>query len=214
MLFRSGAEAGRAIVLQWNAVHNDLGLILGAAGVEHGVAFVQPSGLGVHEVLQGAAGDGALAIFDLFAADAVDAAGAIGIDERVGLVDLDGAAGGGDAELGGEIGGGSGADVDGFSIGRKTVAADFDGVEAIGKALDGEGAGFIGGVGGVDLVHGAGEGYIGADGRAGWIADLDAEVAGVALSFGQACCKNKKQKEICNICKAESTDQVGHPHSD
>ena len=87
--FDFGAEAGGAVVLQRNAIDDDLGLIFGAARVEHGVAFVQPAGLGVHEVLQGAAGDRAFAIFDLIGADAVDAAGAVRIDERVGFVDLD-----------------------------------------------------------------------------------------------------------------------------
>ena len=50
--FDFGAEAGRAVVLKRNAVDDDLGLIFGAAGVEHGVAFVDPAGLGVDEILQ------------------------------------------------------------------------------------------------------------------------------------------------------------------
>ena len=122
--FDFGAEAGGAIVLEGDAVDDDLGLVFGAAGVEDGVAFVDPAGLGVDEVLEGAAGEGVFAVFNLLGADAVDAAGAVGVDEGGGVVDLDGAAGGGDGEFGGEVGGGGGADFDGFGEGGEAVAGD------------------------------------------------------------------------------------------
>ena len=49
------SEAGRAIVRQRNAVDHKLGLILRAAGMQDGIAFVQPAGLRIHQVLQGTA---------------------------------------------------------------------------------------------------------------------------------------------------------------
>ena len=42
-----GAEAGRAIVGERNTIDDKLGLVLGTARVEDGVAFVEPAGLGV-----------------------------------------------------------------------------------------------------------------------------------------------------------------------
>ena len=210
--FDFGAEAGGAIVLEGDAVDDDLGLVFGAAGVEDGVAFVEPAGLGVDEVLEGAAGNGAGAVFDLFAADAVDAAGAVGIDEGVGLVDLDGAAGGGDGELGGEVGGRGGADFYGLREGGEAVAADRDGVDAVGEALEGGGAGFVGGVGLAEIVYVTGDSDGGADGGAGGIGDFEAEVAGVGLGFRDAGRKQKKRKEKgCCDCAKRLTDQAGHP---
>ena len=55
--FDFGAEAGRTIVGERDAVDDELSLILGAAGMEDGVAFVKPAGLRVDQVLQGAAGE-------------------------------------------------------------------------------------------------------------------------------------------------------------
>ena len=90
--------------------------------MEDGVAFVDPAGLGVDEVLEGAAGEGVFTVFNLLGADAVDAAGAVGVDEGIGLVDLDGAAGGGEGEFGGEVGGGGGADFCRSGEGGEAVA--------------------------------------------------------------------------------------------
>jgi hypothetical protein len=50
--FNLGAEAGGAVVGERDAIDDELGLILRAARVQNGVAFVEPAGLRVHEVLQ------------------------------------------------------------------------------------------------------------------------------------------------------------------
>ena len=52
----SGPKLGRAVIGQRYAVDDELGLILRASGMEDGVAFVEPAGLGVDQILQGAAG--------------------------------------------------------------------------------------------------------------------------------------------------------------
>ena len=48
-------KAGRTIVGQRNAIDHKLRLILGAARMQHGIAFVEPARLRVHQVLDGAA---------------------------------------------------------------------------------------------------------------------------------------------------------------
>src|ERR1700747_1809877 len=101
--------------------------------MQDGVAFVDPAGLGVDEVLERAAGQGVFAVFDLLGADAIDAARTIGIDEGGGVLYFDGAAGAGDVEFGGEVGGSGRTDFDGFGVCRETVALDFDGVDAVGE---------------------------------------------------------------------------------
>ena len=52
----------------------------------------------------------------------------------------------------------------------------------------------VGGVGGVELVDGAGEGYRSADGCVGWIGDLEAKVAGVALGVGRPAVRVRSRK--------------------
>src|SRR5205807_6500367 len=54
--FELGAEAGGAVVGERDAVDDELSLILGAARMEHGIAFVEPSRLRVDEIGKGAAG--------------------------------------------------------------------------------------------------------------------------------------------------------------
>ena len=45
-------EAGGTVVRKGNTVHDELCLVFGAAGMQDGVAFVQPAGLRVHQVLE------------------------------------------------------------------------------------------------------------------------------------------------------------------
>ena len=179
--------------------------------MKNGVAFVDPAGLGVDEVLERAAGEGVFAVFDLLGADAVDAAGAVGVDEGVGFVDLDGTGGGGDGELGGEVGGGGGADFCGGGEGGEAVACDRNGVDAVGEAFDGGGAGVVGGIGAAEIVDVGGEGYGGADGEAGGVGDFEAEVADVGLGVGDARRKHKKQKHEGCDHPSRLTDQSWAP---
>src|SRR5258708_6212594 len=51
-----GTGSGRAIVGQRDSVDNELSLIFGASGMQHPAAFIDPSGLRVHEVGKRAAG--------------------------------------------------------------------------------------------------------------------------------------------------------------
>ena len=51
-------EAGRAVVRQWDAVNDNLSLILGAAGMQDRVTFVEPTRLRIDEVLQRATRQG------------------------------------------------------------------------------------------------------------------------------------------------------------
>ena len=50
--FNLRSEAGRAIIRQRDAIHHKLRLILRAARMQHGIAFVQPAGLRIHQILQ------------------------------------------------------------------------------------------------------------------------------------------------------------------
>ena len=50
--FNLRSEAGRAIVGQRDAVDHKLGLIFRTARMQDGIAFVEPAGLRVHQVLQ------------------------------------------------------------------------------------------------------------------------------------------------------------------
>ena len=97
--FNLRAEAGRAIVGEGDAVDDELGLVLGAARMQDGVAFVEPAGLGVDEILQGTAGDGAEPVLDGIRADLVDGAGLVGIDQRTRCVDCDGLSDSGQFQL-------------------------------------------------------------------------------------------------------------------
>ncbi len=130
--FDFGAEAGRAVVDEGDAVEDELGLVLGAAGVEDGVAFVEPAGLGVDEVLDGAAGEGGDALLDLRGADLLDGVGAVGVDERGGGGDLDGGVGAGEGEREGALGGERGADFEGLGGGPKAGGLGANLVEAVG----------------------------------------------------------------------------------
>ena len=122
------------------------------------------------------------AVLDLLGADAVDAAGAVGVDEGVGVLHFDGAAGCGDAEFRGVVGGRSGSNFDLGSEGREAVMLDIDCVNAVWDALDGRRAGFVGGIRFAELVHFACYSDRCADGETGRVRDLKAQVAGVALT--------------------------------
>src|SRR3982074_836339 len=63
------AEAWRAIVSKRNAVDHKLGLIFRTARMQNGVAFVDPSGLGVDQVLDGTAGQRREALLNLLRSD-------------------------------------------------------------------------------------------------------------------------------------------------
>ena len=97
--FEFGTEAGGAIVGEGDAIDDELSLVLGATGMEDGVALVEPAGLGVDEVLQGAAGNGAEPMLDGIRANLIDGAGLVGIDEGTRRVDGDGLGDGRQFEL-------------------------------------------------------------------------------------------------------------------
>ena len=117
--FDLGAEAGGAIVGEGDAVDDELGLIFRAAGMEDGVAFVEPAGLGVDEVLQGAAGDGAEAVVDGAGAEDFHGAGLIDGEKGVRGVDRDGFSARSDFELEGNMRRRRGADLNGLRNGRE-----------------------------------------------------------------------------------------------
>ena len=73
-------EAGGAIVRQRNAVNHELRLILRAARVQHGIAFVKPAWLSVHQVLHRTAGQRGQAMLNRFRTDLVYRASLIGIE--------------------------------------------------------------------------------------------------------------------------------------
>ena len=76
------AEAGRAVVGQRNAIHYELRLILRAARMQDRIALVEPAGLGVHQILNRAAGQRSQAALDGLRADFVDRSRLIGIEQR------------------------------------------------------------------------------------------------------------------------------------
>lgn len=77
--FNLRSKARRAIVGEGNAVHHELRLILGAAGMEHGVPFIEPARLRVNEVLQGASRNRVEAVLDTGRANLIDIAGLLRI---------------------------------------------------------------------------------------------------------------------------------------
>ena len=54
--FEFGAEAGRAVIGERDAVDDELGLIFLASGMKDGIAFVEPAGLGDDEIGERTAG--------------------------------------------------------------------------------------------------------------------------------------------------------------
>ena len=80
--------------------------------MEDGVAFEEPAGLGIDEVLQGAAGDGAEAGSNLLSAEHVDGAGLVGGEKGIGRVHGYGLVEGSHLELEGELDGCGGSDFD------------------------------------------------------------------------------------------------------
>ena len=80
------AIAGRAVVGQRDAIEHELGLVFRAARMEDRVAFVEPSRLRVHQVLQRTARQRCDAIGNGLRADLVDRTDTMRIDESaVGL---------------------------------------------------------------------------------------------------------------------------------
>lgn len=66
-----------------------LGLILGSAGMQHGIALVQPAWLRDHQVLQRAARQRREAVFDLAGADVHRGRGAMWVYKGPGPLDID-----------------------------------------------------------------------------------------------------------------------------
>jgi len=87
--FDFGAEAGGAIVGEWDSVDDELRLIFGASRMKDCVALIEPSGLGVNQILNGAAGERAQALLDAISGDLVDGASLIRVDQSVGGCDGD-----------------------------------------------------------------------------------------------------------------------------
>ena len=82
--------ARRSVVGERNSVEHKLGLVFRAARMKDRVAFVQPSRLRVHQVLQRTARQRRDAIGNRLRADLVDRTDAMRIDERVVGLHLDG----------------------------------------------------------------------------------------------------------------------------
>ena len=76
------AEAGRAIVGKRNSVDHKLRLVFRSARMEHRIAFVEPAGLRIHQILQGAAGQRGRSILNGVRADLINGTGAIRINQR------------------------------------------------------------------------------------------------------------------------------------
>ena len=79
--FDFGAGTGRTIVGERDSVNHELGLILGAAGMENGVAFVEPAGLGVDEIWKRAARERCRPLGYCFGVDVVDGGDTFGIEK-------------------------------------------------------------------------------------------------------------------------------------
>ncbi len=87
--FQLGPEAGRTVVGQRDSIDYELRLILRAARMQHGVAFVEPARLIVDEILHGASRNGGDAVLNFLQPDLADRASLVGIDEGIGSVDVD-----------------------------------------------------------------------------------------------------------------------------
>ena len=86
--FEFGAEAGRAVIGERDAVDDELGLIFGASGMKDGIAFVEPAGLGDDEIGERTAGERGRAVGYSFRVEVVDRGGAFRIEERGGRGDV------------------------------------------------------------------------------------------------------------------------------
>ena len=91
--------ARRTVVGERNSIEHKLGLVFRPARMEDGIALVQPSRLRIHQVLQRAAWQRRDPIGNRLRANLVDRADAMGIDERVVGLHLDGCLEGNQAEF-------------------------------------------------------------------------------------------------------------------
>ncbi len=106
------AKTGRAVVGEGNAIDDELGLIFRAARMQNSIAFVEPAGLGIDEVLQRASGDGTETVLELIRAKLTDGAGLVRIDKDIGGVDFHGLGYRVETELDGVLQGECGMDVE------------------------------------------------------------------------------------------------------
>ena len=128
-------KTGRTVIGERNTVDHELCLVFGATRMQHGVAFVQPAGLRIHHILDGASGDGTEPVLNRVGANLADRAGLIGIDQGVGCDDRDGLIHRRQLELNHQFGGNRGTNLDGLRHRRKSRGADFQTVDAVGQAL-------------------------------------------------------------------------------
>ncbi len=99
LCFNFGAEAGRTIVGEWNAVDHELRLVLGASGMKHGVAFIEPARLRIDEIGHGAPRNRGGARGDFLLIQVIGRAGLLGIEQRDLCTHVHGGAQGGNAQL-------------------------------------------------------------------------------------------------------------------
>src|SRR5664280_3733231 len=77
--FNLGPGTWRTVVGQWNSVDHELRLVFRSARMEDSIAFIKPSRLRVHQVLQGTSWQRRDSICDRLGADVVDGAYALRI---------------------------------------------------------------------------------------------------------------------------------------
>src|SRR5262249_1918904 len=80
--FNLRTKTGRAVVREGNSIDDKLGLVLRAARMEHGVAFIKPARLGIHQILYRAAWNGAKPCLNLIRSDLADGAWTLRVDQR------------------------------------------------------------------------------------------------------------------------------------
>ncbi len=197
--FDFGAEAGGAVVGEGDAVDYELSLIFGAAGMENGVAFIEPAGLGVDEINHGAAGERCGAIGDGLLVEMIGDAGAVGVEERGSGGDVHSGADGGDAEFDDVLGGKRRADLDEAVEGSEAFQANLEAVAAEGEIADDGEAGIVGGKGAAELDSVAGEIDGGFDGLGVWAKDFEAKLSGVALAVDRKRQKRESAEENCEV---------------
>jgi hypothetical protein len=158
-----------------------LSLIFGAAGMQDTVAFVEPAGLRVDEILQRAAGQRRGAVGDLLLIEMIGRAGAVGVKKRVLRSHLDGGADGGDAQLNRIFGWKYGMDFDKAVVRREGFPLDTQTVTGERKIAGDKLAGLLGGKSAVELEGVAGEFDGGFQRKTVRTGDFEAKLSGVAL---------------------------------
>lgn len=149
--------------------------------MENGIAFVEPTRLGVDEVLQGAARKRRGTLGDGLLVEMIDGTGAVGIEEGALGGDVHGRADGGNAELYDVLGGECGMDFDEAVVGSKTRVLHPQLVAGKGKVPGGELASIVCAEEAVELDGVTGEFDRGFDRTAIRAGDFEAQLASVAL---------------------------------